>query len=137
MKPTFDPIKSASEMVKQIRISSVFSSILFIAPYLLGTFILIVLTGNMTAIIFLMFIIGALFLVFILTFLGILLFGDHKDLQSEDQIYRMKALEVIGDQGHTFTEIQKIVSENNPALASPKKTETPEIPPKSLEGNND
>lgn len=122
MKSTvFDPIKSAAEMVKWIRLSSIFGSFLFILPYLLGAFVLIAFSDNTIAQIFLMVIIGVLFAVFIVIYLVIFFYGDHKELQSEDQIYRMKALEVIGDQGHTLNELKNIENENNPALPDPKK----------------
>ena len=67
--------------------------------------------------IFVMFIIGVIFLVFIFTFMGIFIFGDHKELQSEDHVYRMKALEILGDQTHT--------EGNNPKLPNPKESKTP------------
>jgi len=113
----FDPIKSATEMVKHIRISSVFGSIMFIMPFLLGSLTVVSFSHNVVIEIFLMSIIGVIFLVFIFTFMGIFIFGDHKELQSEDHVYRMKALEILGDQTHT--------EGNNPKLPNPKESKTP------------
>lgn len=121
----FDPIKSATEMVKHIRISSVFGSIMFIMPFLLGSLIVVSFSHNATVETFLMWMIGVLFAVFILAFLGILLFGDHKELQSEDQIYRMKALEIIGDQAHKLVEERDYPEGNNPKLPDPKNSKVP------------
>ena len=121
----FDPIKSATEMVKHIRVSSVFGSIMFIMPFLLGSLLVVSFSHNVVVEIFLMFIIGILFLVFILSFLGILLFGDHKELQSEDHIFRMKALEVLGDQSHEFIDHHSSIKRNNPALPDPKNSKIP------------
>jgi len=120
----FDPIKSATEMVKHIRISSVFGSIMFIMPFLLGSLTVVSFSHNVVIEIFLMSIIGVIFLVFIFTFMGIFIFGDHKELQSEDHVYRMKALEILGDQTHRFTD-HDYTEGNNPKLPNPKESKTP------------
>lgn len=121
----FDPIKSATDMVKQIRVSTVLSSILWILPFLIAALVVVSFTANLTVQYFLMYAVGILIVVFILSFLGILLFGDPKLLQSEDHIYRMKTLEVLGDQSNVVKDLVNSVVQNNPALPDPKNAVIP------------
>jgi hypothetical protein len=114
-----DPIKSATDMVKGMKVSSVLGSILYMTPYTLGSLILVSFSSNTIIQTFLMFIVASLILLFIISFLGILIFGDHKELQSEEHTYKMKALEILGDQNHKVTNSTSL-SENNPELPVPE-----------------
>ena len=121
-----DPIKSATEMVKGIRVSSVLGSILYIIPFTLAALVVVSFSSNIIIQTFLMWALGALIGLFVFCFLGILLFGDHKELQSEDHTFRMKALEVLGDQDHQITDLATSSAKNNPQLPSPKEADIPE-----------
>ena len=117
---SFDPIKSATEMVKKVRVSSVLSSLLWILPFLIAGLVVVSFTDNFTTQYFFMGAIGLTLLVFLLSFLGILIFGDKKLLQSEDHIYRMKALEFLGDQKNNAEDLRFALVENNPNLPKPE-----------------
>lgn len=64
--------------------------------------------------------IGVTLVIFLLSFTGILIFGDKKDLQSENHIFMMRALEVLGDQQHRFKDFRSSKLENNPGLPKPE-----------------
>ena len=84
-----------------------------------------------------MWIVGGLSTLFVLCFLGILIFGDHKELQSEDHTYRMKALEILGDEKNTLIDL-KSVPKNNPELPIPEDLYIPEpLNPMFVEKNHE
>ena len=122
----FDPIKSATEMVRHVRVSSVLGSILFTIPFLLGSLVVVAFSSNTAIQIFLMCTIGILYLVFILCFLGILFFGNHNELKSEDHNFRMRALEVLGDQNHILEDSSNALEDTNPTLPDPKNSQIPD-----------
>ena len=126
-----DALKSATEMVKQVRVSSVLNPILWVLPVPTIGLVLVSFTGNIMVQYFLMLIIGVPTAVLLLTFLGILAFGDKSLLRSEDYVISMKTLELIGDQKHTYKEIKNSPEQNNPTLSDPKNAEIPE--PKKIE----
>jgi len=117
---SFDPIKSATEMVKKVRVSTVLSSLLWILPFLFAGLVVVSFTDNTTVQNFFMWAIGATLGIFLLSFVGILIFGDKKDLQSENHIFMMRALEVLGDQQHTYKDFRSSKLENNPGLPKPE-----------------
>lgn len=107
-------------MVKKVRVSTVLSSLLWILPFLFAGLVVVSFTNNTIVQHFFMWTIGATLGVFLLSFLGILIFGDKKDLQSEDHIFLMRALEVLGDQQHTYKDFKSSKLENNPSLPKPE-----------------
>ena len=119
-----DPIKSATEMVRKIRVSTVLSSLLWILPFLFAGLVVVSFTGNMIVQYFFMWAIGLTLGVFLLSFLGILIWGDRKDLQSEDHIFMMRALEVLGDQQHIYKDVKSSKLENNPNLPKPETSKS-------------
>ena len=121
---SFNPIKSATEMVKKVRVSSVLSSLLWILPFTIAGLVVVSFTNNFLVQYFLMFVVGAIVIVFLFSFLGILIFGDKKLLQSEDHIFMMRALEVLGDQSHTYKDIKSNTLENNPSLPKPENSDS-------------
>lgn len=110
-------------MVRKVRVSTVLSSLLWILPFLVAGLVVVSFTDNTIVQYFFMWAIGATLGVFLISFLGILIFGDKKDLQSEDHIFMMRALEVLGDQQHTYKDFKSSKLENNPSLPKP---ETPD-----------
>lgn len=116
----FDPIKSATEMVKKVHVSNVLSSLLWILPFPFAGLVVVSFTDNTIVQHFFMWAIGSTLGVFLLSFLGILIFGDKKDLQSEDHIFKMRALEVLGDQQYTYKDFKSSKLENNPSLPKPE-----------------
>lgn len=132
-----DPIKSATEMVKGIRVSSVLGSILFILPFAMGALVIVSFGNNKIIQAFFMWVVGALVVLFILCYIGILLFGNHKDLQSEDHIFCMKALEVLGDQKHQFKDLEMVPAENNPQFPNPKDEPNIQSPDHKLLKNHE
>ena len=121
-------------MVKGIRVSSVLGSILFIIPFPLAALVVVSFGNNTTIQKFLMLVVGTLIMLFILCYVGILLLGNHKELQSEDHIFRMKALEMLGDQNQQFKDLEEDSAKNNPQSPDPKNAITPRPPDhKSLE----
>lgn len=120
-----DPIKSATEMAKGIRVSSVLGSILYITPFTLAALVVVSFGGNTIIQTFLMWVVGALFILFILCYLGILFFGNHKELQSEEHTFLMKALEILGDQSHQFKDWEKAQAENNSQFPNPRDVSIP------------
>ena len=133
----FDPIKSATEMVKQVRVSTVLSSLLWVLPFLFAALVVVSFTGNTTVQTFFMWTVGITLGIFLLSFLGILLFGDHKSLQSEDHIFRMKALELLGDQTHSYQDFKSTPLENNPVLPKPENIVTPPTEEVKISKGND
>ena len=121
-----DPMKSATELVKGIRVSSVLGSLVFIIPFFLACLVVVSFGHNVMVQMFLMWMVGSLLFFFMLCYGGILIFGNHKELQSEDHTYRMKALEVFGDQNHKIIDVNESLAENNPELPSPKGVKIPE-----------
>ena len=119
----FEPIKSASDVMKKIRISSVLSSLLWTLPFLVSALVVTSFTNNITVQTFFMYTTGAVVLVILCSFIGILLFGDKKLLQSEEHTYRMKVLEFLGDQTHTLENFTTSTAENNPTLPNPATAE--------------
>ncbi|MFA6076558.1 MAG: hypothetical protein WC735_00610 [Candidatus Paceibacterota bacterium] len=121
---SFDPIKSATEMVKKVRVSTVLSSLLWILPFLFAGLVVVSFTDNITVQIFFMWAIGFTLAVFLLSFIGILIWGDKKFLQSEHHIFMMRALEVLGDQQHTYKDFKSSTLENNPSLPKPETADS-------------
>lgn len=121
---SFDPIKSATEMVKKVRVSTVLSSLLWILPFLFSGLVVVSFSANVVVQQFFMWAIGSTLGVFLLSFLGILIFGDKKDLQSENHIFMMRALEVLGDQQHTYKDFKSSTLENNPGLPKPENSDS-------------
>lgn len=117
-----NPIKSATEMVKKVRVSSVLSSLLWILPFLFSGLVVVSFTDNVVVQYFFMWTVGSTLVVFLLSFLGILIFGDKKDLQSENHIFMMRALEVLGDERHTYKDFKSSKLENNPSLSRPEES---------------
>ena len=130
-----DPLKSATEMGRQIHVSSVLNSILWPLPYSLSAFVLVSFTDNFFAQIFLMFINGGLLLSVIFCYI-LMLFRDPNLLRSEKHIFLMKALEMLGDQDNTVKELVDSEARNNPDIQDPKNVKTPEFEEiKNLETN--
>ncbi len=114
-------------MVKHIRVSSVLGSLTFILPFLFGALVIVSLFDNNSVQIFFMVATGVVLGVYILSFIGIMIFGDHKELQSEEHLFRMKALEIIGDQKQVVEDIKKINLETNPAIPKPSDKDGMEL----------
>jgi hypothetical protein len=120
-------MKSATEMVKNVRVSSVLGSVIFLIPWSMAALVVSGIAHNEFLEIFFGFVVGILLLVFIPSFVGILLFGDKNDLKSEDYSLKMRALELLGDQNADYKDSLDIIPENNPELPSPTKTKVPKI----------
>jgi len=126
-----DPIKSATEMARQIRVRNILNPLLWALPFLVAALVVVtIFSDNSTIQSFFMIAIGAEMIVILLTFIAVMLFGDPKLLQSEDHTFNMKALEVLGDQKHNFVDVKDSPIVNNPAEADPKNVEIP--PPREL-----
>lgn len=117
---SLDPIKSATEMVKKVRVSTVLSSLLWVLPFLIAGLIVVSFTSNLLIQKFFMWLIGIDFGSIVLSYFGVLLFGDKKYLQSEEHIFMMRALEVLGDQQHIFKDFKSAELGNNPSFPKPE-----------------
>jgi hypothetical protein len=119
-----DPIQTAAEMVKRVRINTVHKSLLWIMPFLLASLIVVSFGNNIPVQHFIMYLTGADVGIFLISFVCILIWGDKKLLHSEEHTFMMRALDILGDQKNTYKNIESLISENNPDQADPK-TEPP------------
>lgn len=69
-----------------------------------------------------MVVIVVLFLAFLICYLKILFWGNPDLLRTEEHIFRMKALELLGDQNNMVNESLDGPAKNNPALPNPAET---------------
>lgn len=128
-----NPLKQAAEMANKIRISSIFSTLLWILPYAMGALVIVSFAHNLLVEIFFIVIISAIILVILGTFLCTLLFGNEDDknrLRNEDYAYNMKVLGFLGDPDHLIEYVKAVSSSggvNNPTGRDPKDENN--IPP--------
>jgi len=121
-----NPLQSATEMVKRIRVSSILAPVLWILPYSMAALMFIAVFSDDVLVKWVFVIINSsLFIVLVASFIGILLFGDKKLLCSEEHIEQMRALEILGDQKNTLNVNDNIPAKTNPELPNPKNTDIP------------
>jgi len=115
-----NPFKSATEMGRQLRIPSVLSPLLWVLPFFVSAFVVVSFTDNILAQDFLMWSIIAILIVFLLSYIGILSFGNPKLLRSEHHFETMKFIETLGDEKHTMQVIDSSLVANNPDIPNPQ-----------------
>ncbi len=134
--------KSASTISKQVKTNVVFNCLLWMLP-LLVIALIIISPGNNTRIqSFLMWLIGTIIVVILVLFILILVMGLcgkpelFQLLRSEDHVYKMAALEKMGDEKHTVIDAVEISSNTNPSQIDPTTvgipipTDLPSVMPK-------
>lgn len=119
-KSIYEPFKTATEMARQVRVSTVLNSLLWILPFLLIALVVVSFAGNVVVQKFLMYLIAAVVAVFLLSFIGILIFGDSNLLRSEKHVFNMRMLDMLGDQSRTFEDFKNSLQQTNPAQPDPK-----------------
>jgi hypothetical protein len=122
---SMDPLQSASEMVKRMRTNTILGPILFILPFSMAALVVVGFTDNDLVQMVFIIINALLVVVLVLSFLGILIFGDKKLLCSEEHVETMRALEILGSQKHEFQTIEVLPAENNPELPDPTASGIP------------
>lgn len=120
------PIKSAVEMLRQIRVSTVLNSLLWAFGSLLLALVITSFTDNILIQKYLMWATGVVLTIFLLCFIGILLTGNFNLLRSERHILNMKILELLGDQSHTFKDFKNSPEQTNPAQPNPENITIPD-----------
>ena len=137
MKNFDSPIKSAVEMLKQVRVSTVLNSLLWLVFVLLLALVFTSFGENASVQIFLMVMVSITITVIIVSFIGILLTKNFNLLRSEKHVFNMKALEILGDQDYTVKNLVDSSGGNNPTLPSPKGIAIPDQKEiRKKEGNN-
>lgn len=133
----FDAFKSAADMSEQVRLGSILNSLLWVLPALILGLVIVSFTQNTLVQTFLMWAIGIDIFFILAVFAFVLLLGVFKNpallnlLRSEDYSLKMKYLETLGDQTHSYKEVETSVVENNPELPNPSSAPVPT--PKQIE----
>lgn len=120
-------IKSAADMARQVKVSSVLNSLLWTLPLQIVGLIIVSFANNLSVEHFFMWTVGLSLFVIFISFLGILIFGDANLLRSENHVFRMKALEMLGDESHEFQDFKELVATNNPDMPDPAESAPPEV----------
>lgn len=124
--------KSATEMGRNLRISSVLSPLLWLLPFLTVALVVVSFGDNTSVQNFFMWAIVAILAIFLLSYTGILLFSDPKLLRSERHFENMRYIETLGDQSHVINVNDTLPIENNPALPNPQEDIKALVPDTSL-----
>lgn len=132
-----DYFKSASDMSGQIRVSSILNPLLWMLPALVVGLVLVSFGESALVQWFFIIAISSDVLCILSVFLFVLLYGVLKNpsiltlLRSEDYSVKMKYLETLGDQKHTFHEVKNSTPQNNPEFPSPSSAES--LPTKDVD----
>lgn len=122
-----NPLKYATDMARQIHVSSALNPLLWMLPLLIIGLLIASFSGNIEVIHFFIWAISVVIFVILVCYVGILLFGNTNLLRSEKHAYRMKRLEIIGDEKHELKTIINQPQITNPSESDPSLVEMPKL----------